>query len=477
MSTSEVEKTSLAVDQLYEEADYWHVNTGGETIHAKRLPGKWRLIKWLAASVWLVFFLGPYLRWDGRQAVLWDIPARQFHIFSATVLPQDFWMLSLVLLFFAILLAVVTALVGRVWCGFFCFQTVWTDVYTWIEEKFEGQPAARRKLAKAPLDARKAAIKVAKHLLWLLIGFLTGFSFVAWFTDAPTLWMTFFNGEANVTIYFTVALFTVGTYGLAGYLREQACFWLCPYARIQAVMVDKTTELPTYDFHRGEPRGRIKRGQKEEGRTTGDCVDCKQCVAVCPTGVDIRQGQQEGCITCALCIDACDQVMEKVDRAKGLIRYASLDELNGVKTKPLLKRGRVWVYSTILLLAVAGIVYGLSSLDAIELKVLHERAPLFVTLSDGSIQNKYTLKVLNKTTEDLQIRVSVSGPEGLALIGAEKDITARNGFVSPEIVFVRIPRTELTTEQMPIRFHVEGTRSTGEILRTERESVFIGPRR
>ncbi len=475
MSTSEVERTHAAVAALYDEADYWHVNTGGETIHAKRLPGKWRTIKWLTSSVWLIFFLGPYLRWDGRQAVLWDIPARQFHIFGATVLPQDFWMLSLLLLFFAILLAVVTALLGRVWCGFFCFQTVWTDVFTWIEEKLEGPPAARRKLDKAPLDARKLRIKTTKHALWLVIGFLTGFSFVAWFMDAPTLWGIFFTGEAHVTVYVTVALFTVGTYVLAGFLREQACFWLCPYARIQGVMVDRNTELPTYDFHRGEPRGRIKKGQTQADRTTGDCIDCKQCVAVCPTGIDIRHGQQEGCLTCALCIDACDEVMEKVGRPKGLIRYASLDELEGKERRPMLKRGRVWVYASILLLAVSGIVYGLTSLDAIELKVLHERAPLYVVLKDGAIQNRYTLKILNKTTTDIPVRVRVSGPEGLELIGADKDISARKGFVSQANVFVRIDRDRLAAEQSPITFTLEGTRNTGELLRTERESVFIGP--
>jgi cytochrome c oxidase accessory protein FixG len=477
VSDSQVGKKNATVDDLYDEADYWHVNTGGKTIHAKRLPGKWRTIKWWSAAVWLIFFLGPYVRWEGRQAILWDVPARQFHIFSATILPQDFWMLSLVLLFFAILLAVVTALVGRVWCGYFCFQTVWTDVFTWIEGKLEGNPPTRRKLDQAPLSARKVGIKGIKHLIWGLIGFLTGFSFVAWFVDAPTLWATFFTGGAGTTVYATVALFTVGTYGLAGYLREQACLWLCPYARIQAVMVDKSTELPTYDFSRGEPRGRVKKGQKEEDRTTGDCIDCKQCVAVCPTGIDIRHGQQMGCITCALCIDACDQVMDKVGRAKGLIRYASLDELNGETVKPMLRRGRVWVYTTILLLAVSGIVYGLSSLDAIELKVLHERAPLFVALKDGSIQNKYTLKVLNKTTEDIPVEVSVSGPEGLVLVGAEKEITARNGFVSPATVFLRIPRKQLTAEQVPITFYVKGTRSTGEILQTARVSVFIGPHR
>jgi cytochrome c oxidase accessory protein FixG len=387
-------------------------------------------------------------------------------------------MLSLLLLFFAILLAVATALVGRVWCGFFCFQTVWTDVFTWVEEKLEGQPPQRRKLDQAPVSLRKASIKATKHLLWLLIGFVTGLSFVAWFVDAPSLWQSFFLGDASLVVYVTVALFTVGTYVLAGWLREQTCFWLCPYARIQGVMLDRTTVLPTYDVKRGEPRGRIKKGESAGQRTTGDCIDCAQCVAVCPTGIDIRNGQQEGCITCALCIDACDAVMEKVGRPKGLIRYASLDELQGRPTKPLLARPRVWVYSGILVAALSGIIYGLSSLDAIELKVLQERAPLFVTLSDGSIQNKYTLKVLNKMNEDLEVRVSVSGgPASLQLVGADEPIRATHGTVSPATVLVRIPRKDLESDRVPLTFHVEGVRSTGQVVQTKRPTVFMGPAR
>jgi cytochrome c oxidase accessory protein FixG len=470
-------RAETAVDALYADAEHWHVNTGGETIHAKRIAGRWRTVKWLTAAVWLVFFLGPYVRWDGRQAVLFDIPNRQYHIFGATVLPQDFWMLSLLLLFFAILLAVSTALVGRVWCGFFCFQTVWTDIYTWVEEKLEGTPPQRRKLDKAPLSASKVLVKTSKHVIWLLIGFATGFSFVAWFNDAPSLWRDFFVGEANGAVYIAVVLFTVGTYVLAGFLREQTCFWLCPYARIQGVMLDKTTVIPTYDVKRGEPRGRIKKGETDANRTTGDCVDCKQCVAVCPTGIDIRHGQQEGCITCALCIDACDEVMEKVGRPRGLIRYASLDEMEGKPTKAMFARPRVWVYSTILTVALAGIVYGLSSLAAIDLKVLHERAPLFVTLSDGSVQNKYTLKMLNKTPEDLSVSISASGPEGLRLVGAEEPVTIRHGSVTPAMVFVKVPKKDLTQEQEPIRFRVEATRPNGQVVRSERDSVFIGPHR
>lgn len=478
MSNTEVEANAGVVDELYEESLHWHVNTGNETIHAKRLPGKWRKVKWLSAAVWLVFFLGPYVRWDGRQAVLFDIPNRQYHIFGATVLPQDFWMLSLLLLFFAILLAVTTAVAGRVWCGFFCFQTVWTDVFTWLEEKLEGQPPQRRKLDKAPLGVGKVLTKTTKHLAWLFIGFLTGFSFVSWFTDVPALWRIFFLGEANAAAYAAVALFTAGTYVLAGFLREQACFWLCPYARIQAVMVDRTTLLPTYDVRRGEPRGRLKKGETEGGRITGDCIDCRQCVAVCPTGIDIREGQQEGCITCALCIDACNSVMDKVSRPRGLIRYASLDEVEGKPTKALFLRARVWVYSTILTVALSGIFYGFASLDAIELNVLHERAPLFVMLSDGSIQNRYTLKILNKMPEDLSLRVTASGPKGLELVDAGREVFAPHGEVTPAIVFLRIPPKDLHGDQIPVTFHVRGVRPSGQAVQTSRESIFfVGPSR
>jgi len=470
-------RASAAVEAIYAEAAHWNINAGGETIHAKRVGGKWRLLKWLAAATWLVFFLGPYLRWDGRQAVLFDIPNRQFHLFGATVLPQDLWMLSLLLLFFAILLAVATTLAGRVWCGFFCFQTVWTDVFTWIEEKLEGPPQKRRKFDEEPISPRKVAIKATKHGIWLIIGFLTGYSFVSWFTDAPSFLSRFFSGEAAAAAYITVGLFSAGTYALAGFLREQACFWLCPYARIQGVMIDRTTLLPSYDGLRGEPRGRLKRGETEQNRTTGDCVDCKQCVAVCPTGVDIRHGQQEGCITCALCIDACDAVMVKLGRPAGLIRYASLDELEGKPTKALLKRPRVWIYFGILATAWAGIIYGLTSLDPIDLTVLHERQPLFVALSSGAIQNKYTLKLLNKTTADIGVQISASGPRDLEVVGAEKAVTARHGEVTSATVLVRVPLASVTQESQSITFFAEGVRSGGETVRSQRDSVFIGPRR
>ncbi|MCP3869318.1 MAG: cytochrome c oxidase accessory protein CcoG [Gammaproteobacteria bacterium] len=477
MSDNRQTKQDVAVDELYAEAAHWELNTGQETIHAKRISGKWRSYKWFSNAFWLLFFLGPLLRWGDRQAVLFDIPSRQFHILGITILPQDFWMLSLLLLFFAILLAVVTALVGRVWCGFFCFQTVWTDIYTWIEEKLEGSPPKRRKLEKAPLNFTKFRIKAVKHFLWLVIGFLTGMAFVSWFVDAYALWMGLFNFTLGSTAIITIGLFTAGTYGLAGFLREQTCFWLCPYARIQGVMVDNTTAVPTYDFYRGEPRGRVKKGQKEEDRKTGDCVDCNQCLAVCPTGVDIRHGQQEGCITCALCIDACDAVMVKLNRPTGLIRYESLDVLNAKESRPLLKRTRVWIYTFVLTLALAGIAYGLSTLDAIEIKVIHARQPLFVLQSDGSIQNKYTVKVLNKMTADMDVQLSVSGPQGVRMVGADEPVTSRHGKVTPRTLFVRVPREYVLEESRPIVFRAEGRDAQGQLFISERESVFFGPRR
>ncbi len=461
-----------AIDDLYAEADYWHVNTGGQKIHAKRVPGRFRNLKSWAGAVWLVFVLGPYLRWDDRQAVLFDIPNRQYHIFGVTVLPQDFWMLSLVLLFFAILLAMVTSIAGRVYCGYFCFQTVWTDLFTWIEEKFEGLPQARRKLDDSPMSGGKVARKLAKHAIWFVIAVLTGVSFTSWFRDVFVLWRELVTLDAHITIWIAIAIFTAFTYLFAGRMREQVCFWLCPYARIQGVMYDPMTILPTYDFGRGEPRGKVGKGQQSS--ESGDCIDCHQCVAVCPTGIDIRHGQQEGCITCAMCIDACDSVMDKVGKPRGLIRYASLEEIDGKPATKPLQRPRVWLYLGIMVLAITGIVYGLSTISSIELKVLHERQPLYVRLSDGSIQNKYTLKVLNKTKDPLALKVTVSGHPGLQVTGTETPLTAENGRVSSQILFVRVPMAQIESETIDLTFGIEALNNPE--YRSQRDSIFVSPR-
>lgn len=462
------------LEELYREADYWHVNTGETTIHAKRMPGRYRTLKWITMSVWLVFFLGPYLRWEGRQAIMWDIPNRKFHIFDITILPQDVWMLALLLLFFALLLAAVTSLAGRVFCGYFCFQTVWTDIFTWIEEKLEGSANKRMKLDQAPWSTAKISVKVTKHAIWLLIGILTGISFTLWFGDAFKLWHAYLTLQAPLIAWVTVGVFTFFTYLFAGHMREQVCFWLCPYARIQGVMVDRTTVLPTYDFARGEPRGKLKKGADTTAGNQGDCIDCKQCVAVCPTGIDIRRGQQEGCITCALCLDACDAVMDKIKRPRGLIRYASLDDIEGKPAPVFFKRPRVVVYFTIMVLALSGIGYGLITLPGIDLHVLHERQPLFVKLKDGSIQNKYELKILNKTNQDIRVGIAVSGPPMLQSVGINEPVTVNQGEVSEHTVFLRIPAEDLQADHVHVTFRLHAITHPG--LSTEYESNFFGPK-
>jgi len=366
------------------------------------MKGKFRNIKWLAIAVWSPFFFGPYVTWNGDQAILFDMEKRQYHLFDITIFPQDLWMLTMILLFLAILLAAMTTVLGRVFCGYFCFQTIWTDIFTFVENKLEGPPAKRRKLEKAPWSFTKIRIKVSKHIIWLAIATLSG---VTWMLYFGVSWADYFDGSISSTTFNITAAISLGAYTFAGHMREQACLWICPYARIQGAMVDKQTIMPTYDHYRGEQRGKLKKGQYAEGQ--GDCIDCNQCVAVCPTGVDIRQGQEYGCITCGLCIDACDSVMIKVNKPTGLIRYTSLDEMKFNKPlKAIYKRPRVIVYSTILLVALSILTYGIFTLAPMELKVLHDRQPLFVQLSNGAYRNKYELKVMNKTDKPMLVDIS-----------------------------------------------------------------------
>jgi len=467
-----VEQQQHHVEDLYADAAHWHVNTGEETIHAKRISGCFRMYKWYTSLLWLVFFIVPYFRWDGHQAILFDIPHRQFHLLSLTIWPQDVWMLSLVLILLAMTLFGVTAVAGRVWCGYFCFQTVWTDWFTWLEDKIEGNPIQRRKLDAAPWTVQKLKLKLFKHTLWLLISILTGVTFAAYFTDAYALWHHYLTLDAPLIAWVVLAVFIFFTYVFAGFMREQVCFWLCPYARIQSVMVDKDTEMPTFDVSRGEPRGKLH-GKSSDER--GDCIDCKLCVGVCPTGVDIREGMSEGCITCGMCIDACDSIMDKVKRPRGLIRYASRKEMDGEALPLLFKRPRVIAYSAILFLSIFGIVYGLTHISPVELSIVHERQPLFVQMSDGSIHNKYTIKAVNKTPADLHMKVSINGAEGISIAGEEGgNIVLRTGKIVPFQIFLTARPGTLKNKRTPIRFVLESIESP--VVRLEYESVFISGR-
>ena len=474
MMSEQQASSSIDTVELYEAVNDWHVNAGGEKVVAMRMKGRFRLRKWMTMCVWLPFFLLPYLRWNGQQAILFDIPNREFRFFDLTIYPQDIWMLSLTLLFFAILLAAVTSIAGRVFCGYFCFQTVWTDIYTLIETKLEGiTPQKQRRFKEAPWSFDKLWRVSLKHTLWLWIAFLTGLSFCAWFMDAFSVWRSIFTLTAPLPVWVALATFGTFTYVFAGFMREQVCFWLCPYARLQGVMYDQDTVLPAYDAERGEPRGRLRKGERQSNR--GSCIDCQMCVAVCPTGIDIRSGQQEGCITCGLCIDACDSIMEKTNQPKGLIRYASYKELHHDDTVvPLYRRPRVVIYSLILLASLAGIIYGFQTLSPTEFKVIHDRQPLYVRLSDGSIQNKYTLKLLNKTQQPIEVRYHVTGIDGIELHGLAETVTVAPGKVIPVTALVKVPDGALTQELAPIVFEAEVVNQPD--ISTSYDSMFMGPK-
>ena len=460
-------------DALYEEMFDWHVNAGDEHVVAKRMPGKHRRLKWFAMSVWLIYFLVPYIRWQGEQAVLLDISDRQFRFFSANLFPQDIWMLSLTLLFFAILLAAVTSIAGRVFCGYFCFQTVWTDVYTKIENWLEGDtPQKQAKFRQSGWTFQKTSRRALKHTIWLLIALLTGITFSAWFTDAYQLWVDVFHLQAHMAVWIVLLVFTGFTYIFAGFMREQVCFWLCPYARLQGVMYDQNTILPAYDAERGEPRGKLKRDTPDPDK--GSCIDCHLCVAVCPTGIDIRKGQQEGCITCGLCIDACDSVMDKINEPRGLIRYASHAELyQKARQVSLFKRPRVLMYGLILLLSLAGIVYGFSTLSPTDLSVIPERQPRFVQLSNGDIQNRYTLKLLNKGNQPITVRYRISGLAAAELHGLQPEYSVEPGKVIPLMALVRVPADEVTAGVSRLQFIAEVMDDPSAT--TEYQTIFTAP--
>ncbi|MDD5384609.1 MAG: cytochrome c oxidase accessory protein CcoG [Gallionella sp.] len=470
-------KEAGSVTGIYQELEHWNVNTGAKTIHAKRMPGFFRTIKNYTQALYLLFFLVPYLRWNGKQAILFDITNSQFHFFNLTVLPQDIWMLSLLLLLLAMVLFAVTSVASRVWCGYFCFQTAWTDWFTWIEDKIEGNPQARRKLDVAPWNVGKIWKKSIKHFIWMLISLLTGISFSTWFVDAYDYWNKLVHFQLPLVGWVTLATLFFGTYILAALLREQVCMWMCPYARIQGVMTDSQTILPAYDFRRGEPRGKLHRKAGEEGRAAqGDCIDCYQCVQVCPTGVDIRDGQQLGCITCGLCLDACDSIMDKVGKPHGLIRYTSLDELEGKPAKKMYRHPRTLVYIGIILIAFGGIVYGLTHLGSIALKVIPERQPLYVNLSDGSIQNKYDFKVLNKTDHDFHVTVTAEGGvKDQVIIGAEKPLLTHHGRSTSFTIFVRAPGENIKREVTPIVFRIQSV--DDPLIAAEYKTKFNGPKR
>ncbi|WP_017931799.1 cytochrome c oxidase accessory protein CcoG [Robiginitomaculum antarcticum] len=383
-------------------------------LYPKLAHGFYRNIKWFALFTLLgIYYITPWIRWDRgldqpSQAVLVDFENARFYFFFIEIWPQEVYYITGLLILAALGLFLATSLFGRVWCGYACPQTIWTDLFIQVEKFFEGDRNARMKLDKAPWSLKKVYKKSAKHITWVIIAALTGGAWILYFHDAPTIARNFLSGHAPMTSYVFAALLTFTTYWLAGHMREQVCTYMCPWPRIQAALIDEDALNVTYRYDRGEPRGAHKKGTSWEGR--GDCIDCRQCVVVCPVGIDIRNGLQLECIGCALCIDACDEVMVKVDRPKGLIAYdtdANVQRrMQGKKSRYNLIRPRTVTYA-VLVVAVGGIMlYSLLNRVTLDMNILRDRQPNYVSLSDGGVRNGYTLKILNKSSAPRRLALS-----------------------------------------------------------------------
>ena len=398
-----------------------------KVVHNQRIDGPFRRFKWLVMIVTLAIYWGtPWIRWDRGpyapdQAVLVDLANRRFYMFGIEIWPHEFYFVAGLLIMAGIGLFLVTSAVGRAWCGYACPQTVWTDVYQHVDRFFDGDRNARLRLDKAPWGASKIARRLSKWSVYLLIALATGGAWILYFADAPTLLREFFTLEAAPVAYATVGILTATTFTLGGFMREQVCIYMCPWPRIQAAMLDEKSLIVTYKDWRGEQRGSLKKAQKNPDEY-GDCIDCMKCVAVCPTGIDIREGQQIGCITCALCIDACDQVMVDIGRPRGLIDYATLEdcerEAAGGAARPAWKaliRPRTFIYLGVWSAIGLGLLFALGVRSHTDLTVSPDRNPPFMLLSDGSVRNAYTLKLRNMESRPRQMEIAIEGLPGAVL--------------------------------------------------------------
>lgn len=399
-----------------------------EKIYVREVHGLFALLRVTAVVVLLGLYYGlPWLRWDGRQALLFDLPARKFYIFDLVLWPQDFFYLAVLLIVAALSLFFFTALAGRLWCGYACPQTVWTEIFMWIERKIEGDRPKQMKLDKLPWNREKVLKKGGKHLAWLALAGWTGFTFVGYFTPILELGERLLVFELGPWETFWIIFYGFATYGNAGWMREQVCLYMCPYARFQSAMFDDNTLIISYDEGRGEPRGSRKKGADPDALGLGDCIDCTMCVQVCPTGIDIRHGLQYECIGCAACIDVCDDVMDRMGYPKGLIRYTTENALQEKPTRLL--RPRVIIYAALLVVITGALIYSISQRTPLELDIIRDRSGLYRETPQGLVENVYTLKIVNMDEEAHVYRLSVEGLEGLEVNNVEGDIRVPGGEV------------------------------------------------
>ncbi len=442
-------------------------------IYQKEVDGRFQRLRtgvlFLLAGIYL---LGPWLTWNGRQAIWWDLPERKFHLFAITFWPQDFILLSWLMIIAAFGLFFFTNLAGRLWCGYGCPQTVWTKFFMWIEWLIEGTPNQRMRLDQAPWTNDKIRTKAYKHAAWIGLSTVVGVTFVGYFSPIRDLVPNLLTFGVSRTEFVAVLFFSGALYFDAGYMREQICKFACPYARFQGAMFDTTTLTIFYDAKRGEPRGHRSAKTDFAAAGLGACVDCNLCVQVCPTGIDIRNGTQYECIGCAACIDACDEVMDKMRYPRGLVRYATEQTLAGAEYKLL--RPRMLAYGTVFLVMCTAFSYAVASRVPLEVDVLRERRQLFRETPQGDIENVYSVRILNMDQSGHRYRIAATGHEGIRLIG-ETDVEVASGAIVDVPMRVQIPKAQAGSGSQELTFVVSTTDGSG--WTDEEETRFLAPTR
>ena len=435
--------------------------------------------RWRWAFVWLtqvVFYGLPWLQWGERQAVLFDLGARRFYIFGYVLYPQDFIYLTGLLVVSALSLFLFTAVAGRLWCGFACPQTVYTEMFLWIERQVEGERHLRMRLDGSPMSLEKLVKKWFKHLLWGGLAMWTGFTFVGYFTPITELGLEFLQTRMGSWEVFWVFFYGLATYGNAGFLREQVCKYMCPYARFQSAMFDHDTLIVSYDAGRGEPRGSRSRKADLSALALGSCVDCSLCVQVCPTGIDIRNGLQYECIGCAACVDACDGVMDKMNYPRGLIRFTTQHAMEkGWGRAEILRRvlrPRVLVYAAVLLALCIALAWSLAARSPLKVDIVRDRAALARIVAGGKVENVYRLQIMNATEQPQRYRISAAGLPGLALASdAEFAVGPAESRWVP--VRLQLPYGAATPGSHAIHFQIGSVSGDGHV---SEKSVFLVPR-
>lgn len=440
-------------------------------LYVREVHGIWAKMRNLAMYSLLGLYYGmAWLSWDGHQAILFDLPERKFYIFGLTFWPQDFIYLSALLIIAALALFMFTALAGRLWCGYACPQTVWTEVYMWIERMIEGDSRKRKKLDKGERDFRFYRIKTTKHLAWALFSLWTGFTFVGYFTPIHELADAFITWQLGPWETFWIFFYGFATHGNAGFMREQVCIYMCPYARFQSAMIDRNTLMISYDQKRGDPRGARKRGTESASIGKGDCIDCGLCTQVCPTGIDIRDGLQYQCIGCAACIDVCDDVMDKMGYEKGLIKYTTENALEGGQTR--IMRPRIFVYVGIIAFVSLALLYGLLARVPLEVDIIRDRSSLYNENSRGRIENVYNLKVINMDHQPREYTITVDGMETLQVIG-DQVVTVESGAVVDVPLRVQVEPQHIDKRSTEVTFHIVTNDGSG--IELHEPARFLGP--